>query len=122
MKPLTRDALDQLAGGSNLERAFETLWRQLGGPELRREYQFHPKRKWRADFAHPRALVLIEVEGGTWSQGRHTRGAGYRDDAIKYNHAALFGYRVFRFTRDMLTPEHIEPVIEDVRRTLELNP
>lgn len=117
-----RADLERLAGGSNLERTFETIWRQLGGPELEREYRFHPKRKWRADFAHPRALVLIEVEGGTWTHGRHNRGAGYRGDCIKYNHAALLGYRVFRFTADMLTPEHIEPVIEEVHQMLRLNP
>jgi hypothetical protein len=40
--------------GSKLERRFELLWRILNGPELVREFQFHPTRKWRADFAHLR--------------------------------------------------------------------
>lgn len=37
---------------SRLENRFETLWRALGGPELEREFRFHPTRRWRADFAH----------------------------------------------------------------------
>lgn len=107
-----RADLERLAGGSNLERTFETLWRQLGGPELEREYRFHPERKWRADFAHPGTQTLIEVEGGTWSHGRHNRAQGYAGDCDKYNHATLMGWSVFRLTRDMLTPVHIEPIIE----------
>lgn len=122
MTPPARANLDQLAGGSHLERAFETLWRQLGGPELQREYRFHPRRKWRADFAHPQAMVLIEIEGGTWSHGRHNRAQGYAADAEKYNHAALMGWSVFRLTRDMLTPDQIEPIIDYTRELIRLNP
>lgn len=59
------------------------------------------------------------MEGGTWSQGRHTRGQGYKQDCIKYNIAALLGYRVFRFTADMLNPTHIEPVIEHINNQQE---
>ncbi|RDF54634.1 hypothetical protein DWA04_21365, partial [Acinetobacter baumannii] len=44
------------------------------------EYKFHPKRKWRADFLIIGTKILIEVEGGIWSGGRHTRGKGYIGD------------------------------------------
>jgi len=37
---------------SRLEARFELLWRAQGGPDLQKEFRFHPVRKWRADFAH----------------------------------------------------------------------
>ena len=47
-------------------------------------------------------MAAVEIEGGTWSGGRHTRGAGYEADCIKYNIATLKGWRVLRFTSGML--------------------
>jgi very-short-patch-repair endonuclease len=99
---------------SRLERTFETIWRQLGGAELETEYRFHEKRRWRFDFAAPGAMVAIELEGGTFSGGRHTRGKGFAADCEKYNAAARLGWRVFRFTADMLRDDpfgNLVPVI-----------
>jgi len=67
------------------------------------EFRFYKKRRWRSDFAIPDLRILIEVEGGIWSGGRHTRGAGFTNDCEKYNTASLMGYIVLRFT-----PEQIE--------------
>ena len=39
---------------------------------------------------------------GTWSGGRHTTGAGFRQDCVKYNLASLEGWTVMRFTSDMV--------------------
>ena len=66
-------------------------------PPPEREYQFHPKRKFRFDLAWPGFFVAAEVEGGVWSGGRHVRGQGFIKDTVKYNLAALLGWRVFRF-------------------------
>ena len=44
----------------------------------------------------------MEVEGGTWSWGRHVRPDGFERDAEKYNAAALAGWRVLRFTGKMV--------------------
>ena len=41
--------------------------------EFEQEFQFHPTRKWRADFHLKGRRILVEVEGGIWSNGRHTR-------------------------------------------------
>lgn len=61
------------------------------------EYKFHPERKWRFDFAFPEEKIAIEVEGGLFSQGRHTRGRGYIGDMQKYNAAVCLGWRVLRY-------------------------
>lgn len=56
-----------------LEDHFLMLWKAVGGPPLEREYRFHAERRWRADFAHLQARVLIEVKGGIWVNRRHNR-------------------------------------------------
>jgi len=65
-----------------------------------REYRFHPTRKWRFDFADPQRKIAVEVEGGIFTNGRHSRGAGMRADMEKYNAAAMLGWRVLRFFSD----------------------
>lgn len=70
--------------------------------EVTKELQFHPKRKWRFDYAIPEIKVAIEVEGGVWTQGRHTRGKGFIGDMEKYNQAVILGWRLIRVTPDTL--------------------
>lgn len=66
------------------------------------EYKFHQTRKWRADFLITGTKILIEVEGGIWSGGRHTRGKGYIGDMEKYNSAAMMGFTVLRFSTEQV--------------------
>lgn len=87
---------------SNLERAFETYCNMWGLPPYHREYRFHDTRRWRFDFAWPERNVAVEIEGGVWTRGRHTRGKGFENDCEKYNAAVLLGWRVLRFTGAML--------------------
>jgi very-short-patch-repair endonuclease len=70
-----------------------------GLPIPQRQYQFHPTRKWRLDFAWPERKLAIEVEGGIYMRGggRHNRGAAMEQDFEKHNTAQLMGWRVFRF-------------------------
>lgn len=53
-------------------------------------------RDWRADFAILDSFLLVEVEGGAWTNGRHTRGAGFADDLVKYDAATRLGWTVYR--------------------------
>jgi hypothetical protein len=46
--------------------------------------------------------LAAEIEGATWTQGRHTRGKGFEEDCTKYNEAALLGWNVLRFTTEMV--------------------
>lgn len=76
--------------------------RLCGLPEPEMEYRFHSVRKWRFDFCWPDRMIAVEVEGGTWAMGRHTRPAGYEADCEKYTEATLLGWRLLRFTGDMI--------------------
>jgi|SRR5882672_9223059 len=80
---------------------FEKHLRELGLDYVK-EYRFHPTRKWKFDYLC-KPDVAIEIEGGIWSGGRHTRGKGYQSDLDKYNQATMMMYKVLRFsTTDVL--------------------
>jgi very-short-patch-repair endonuclease len=83
---------------SALEDAFAVQLRATGAPAPEREYRFAPPRRWRFDFAWRFARLAVEIEGGAWTRGRHTRGDGFTRDLEKYNEAVLAGWRVLRFT------------------------
>ena len=84
-----------------------------GLPEPEREYRFAAMlvglgvgvrwrlaatnlKDWRFDFAWPEQMLAVEIEGGIWIKGRHTRGQGFTEDCRKYSEAALMGWRVLR--------------------------
>lgn len=67
------------------------------------EYPFHPTRKWRLDFAIPLDKIGIEVHGGVFSQGRHTRGKGFTEDREKMNEAQIMGWKVIEVTAEHIT-------------------
>lgn len=99
--------------GEALAKAFLALCKQEGLPKPWREFRFAPPRRWRFDYAFHAHKVALEVEGGVWTRGRHTRGAGFLADAEKYNVATLNGWRVLRVTPDTLcSPETISMLRE----------
>ena len=65
-----------------------------------REYRFDPVRRWRFDFAHVEMRIAVEIEGGIWVNGRHSRGKGMQADMDKYNRATVLGWRVLRFSTE----------------------
>lgn len=81
---------------------FLALLRREGVRTPVREFHFHDTRQWRFDFAWPESWVALEVEGGAFSGGRHTRGAGFREDLAKYNEATRLGWRVLRVLPEQL--------------------
>jgi hypothetical protein len=68
------------------------------GAWIGREYQFHATRKWRVDFAIMPDKIAIEVEGGGFVAGRHSRGEGLENDCEKYSALAIAGWRLIRVT------------------------
>lgn len=81
---------------SALEDEFEF---QLKAVKFRyeREARLVKERRWRVDFLIGGWLV-VEIEGGHWINGRHTRGAGFEKDCEKYNELAIRGFKVLRVT------------------------
>ena len=88
----------QIEGLQNRVRA-----QLVGLPDPVTELIFHPKRKWRFDYAWPTRMIALEVHGGIHSGGRHTRGRGFVEDRAKMNEATLLGWTVLE-----VTPEHIK--------------
>lgn len=73
-----------------------------GMRNVEQQYKFKPGRQWRLDFAWPAKYLALEVDGGTFTGGRHVRGEGYAKDCEKHAQAMLMGYRVFRATAEQV--------------------
>ncbi|HEX4381255.1 MAG TPA: hypothetical protein VH022_14530 [Candidatus Acidoferrum sp.] len=107
---------------------------EVGLYDYRIEFHFHEKpdpspaptihgfdpyfpRDWRFDYAFPKLKLAIEIEGGIWKQGRHTRGAGFQRDLDKYNVAAAFGWTVFRFSVEDINRGKAVPILRAYLRS-----
>lgn len=91
------------------------------------EYRFHPDRRWRFDYAWTEQKVAVEVQGGIWTRGRHTRGAALLKEWEKLNTAALLGWRIlYCQPQDLLTTEFMailkSTVLSFYPNTLPLKP
>jgi len=103
----------------DLGDAFCAMWERLGdGTPYEREYRFHATRKWRFDVAFVAEKVAVELEGGIWTKGGHTRGVIYQKNCQKYNLAAIAGWRVLRFVTNDLRDSPLQ-VVELVRAAME---
>ncbi|AVG43541.1 hypothetical protein MC81_11785 [Achromobacter insolitus] len=107
---------------SALEERFARDLRALKVLEAQREYRFAPPRMWRFDFAWPEQRFAVEIEGGVWTNGRHTRGSGFVADTEKYNAAALAGWKVLRFTEKSVRDGSAVELVARVLRVPPYNP
>jgi len=60
--------------------------------------------------------LAIEIEGGAWTNGRHTRGKGFSEDLIKYDAAMRLGYNLYRCDSAMVKSGQ---ALETVQRIVE---
>jgi hypothetical protein len=80
------------------------------------EHYFAKPRQWRFDYAWEAQRVALEVDGGLYTGGRHTRGAGAEGDHEKLNAAAVLGWRILRTVpRKLCTAD----VLETIRKALD---
>lgn len=102
------------------QKIFQADCQRFGLPMPTPEYRFHPERKWRIDyyFEQDGKKVALEVEGGVWTGGRHTRGSGYVKDVEKYNALTLAGIYLLRTFPDEL---HKKGTFEMVKAALKNN-
>ena len=88
---------------SQLEKEFRF---QLMAYEIpfEQEVKLIPGRRYQYDFVIPETNIAIELQGGTWSKNKmgHNSGSGIRRDCEKSNLAQQHGYRLFKFTSDMV--------------------
>lgn len=75
-------------------RIVSAFYRQMLLPQPEFEHRFHETRKWRLDLAWPAEKVCLEVQGGIFMRGRHTRGAALLKEWEKLNTLAARGWRV----------------------------
>lgn len=88
------------------------------GFEFVAEYRFCSERRFRFDFACIEKKIAIEIEGGVFTNGRHTRGTGYINDMEKYNLAQELGWKVFRYTPSQ---QFTSDAIDQVKRVINQN-
>lgn len=86
-------------------------------------HEYRHGRNWRFDFCWPDAMVAVEVDGATWSAGRHTRGSGFQSDAEKRNRAQLLGWKVLTFTRlDVTSGRALATIEAALKKSSEIHP
>ena len=89
----------------------EQIISKTTGFKFIKEHRFHPVRKWRFDFACLEKRVAVEIAGGVFSGGRHTRGVGYINDMEKYNTAVELGWKILRYTPDQIKKtKHLDQI------------
>ena len=97
---------------SDLEDLLAQQMQFVGLPVPEREYRFASPRRYRADFAYPEKKILVEVQGGIYTRGAHSRGTGLERDYEKINLAQLNGFMVFQFSRKMIESGEAITVLE----------
>lgn len=94
-------------------KKFLATCRGAGILEPQPEFRFHHERKWRFDFAWVEAKVYLEVQGGIWQNGRHSRGAALLKEWEKLNTATAMGWRpLFCQPNDLCKPITIRSIKE----------
>ena len=100
---------------SDLEDKLEFQLKSAKITGFTREYKFHPKRRWRLDFAWIDQKIGVEVEGGIWlPRSGHNTGVGISRDVEKGNALTLLGWKLIRVTGKMIKSGEALNIIESI--------
>jgi len=100
---------------SDLEDQLEFQLKSVKITGFTREYKFHPKRRWRLDFAWVDKKIGVEVEGGIWlPRSGHNTGVGISRDVEKGNSLTLLGWKLIRVTGKMIKNGEALNLIESI--------
>lgn len=110
-KPVKKDARKKQT--EEQDRLFRLICRELG-ERVEFEHRFHPTRKWRFDGAWPDRQIAVEIDGGYFVGGRHSRGTGQIADNEKINVAQSLGWSVYRFTPQQVQSGYFFKAIVEV--------
>lgn len=87
---------------SDLEMALLTRLEHAGLPLGETQYPVVVGRQFKFDRCWPSHRVAVEVQGGLWVAGAHSRGSGVERDCLKLSMAAAVGWRVLPISRAMI--------------------
>lgn len=87
---------------SDLEMMLLTRLEHAGLPLGQTQYPVVVGRQFKFDRAWPNQRVAVEVQGGLWVAGAHSRGSGVERDCIKLSIAAAVGWRVLPISKAMI--------------------
>jgi hypothetical protein len=90
---------------------FDAMCKSHGLPVAVHEFEFALPRRWRFDHVFDGWLAL-EVQGGLFVEGRHSRGAALLCEHEKLNLAVIHGYSVMFCTPDDVSSGRIFPIIK----------
>lgn len=93
-----------------------------GWPEPEYEVRVTPSRRWRFDVCWPREKLAVEVNGGLFVAGRHSRGAGQLKDFEKLNAAQLAGWRVLQLSPKQISDGTLTQLLKVAFREGEARP
>lgn len=113
-------------GGSALEQTFAQAIVQC--PEasvlagFKRNYRFHESRRWEWDFAWVERRLAVELQGGQWQRGRHTRGGkAYQNELEKHRAAVMSDWWCLCYTTDdIMKNDGALLAVREVMRAYEL--
>ena len=88
---------------SDLEMMLLTRLEHAGLPLGETQYPAVVGRQFKFDRAWPAPhMVAVEVQGGLWVAGAHSRGSGVERDCLKLSMAAAVGWRVLPISKAMI--------------------
>lgn len=77
---------------------FPAICQAHGLPVPVAEFRFAPPRRWRFDWVWLEQRLAVEIQGGLYTRGRHTRGPALVNEYAKLNAAVIAGWRVLLVT------------------------